>query len=175
MSGDLYFSQFKMPRRGYHWFHLIAETKTKLYYVHTSGKVLVRYANGKEKILTAYIKHNKYYVVKLLNKEVLVKHLVAKEIFPYFNSAIHSVVNVDGDITNCDCYNLRVYTKEELGQMTGGKTNRCRKVAVGNKVYSSVRAAAKELYVSYQTMLDYLNGKNSKVIDKNLKIKFLED
>ena len=63
MSGSLYFKDIKLPHRANHYFHLIHESKLgKLYYIHTSGVVCVRYKNGKERKLEGFIKDDDLYV-----------------------------------------------------------------------------------------------------------------
>ena len=110
--------------------------------------------------------------VKIENEAVKVKSLVAREMCPKYNSQQYSVVLKDGNPKNCDWYNIEIFTKQELGKKTGILAGKNKKVSINGKVYESVRAAAKELFVSYQTLLDYLSGKvNKSVIPKNIKIK----
>lgn len=176
MSGSLYFKDIKLPHRANHYFHLIHESKLgKLYYIHTSGVVCVRYKNGKERKLEGFVKDDDLYV-KIENKAVKVKSLVAREMCPKYNSQQYSVVLKDGNPKNCDWYNIEIFTKQELGKKTGILAGKNKKVSINGKVYESVRVAAKELFVSYQTLLDYLSGKvNKSVIPKNIKIKYCED
>lgn len=144
---------------------MIKETKTgKLYYIHTSGVVGVVYKNGKEVLLRGALFHNKDLVIKIEGKQMKVKNLVAREVFNGYVEGVHSVVLKDGNPRNCDCYNMRIYTKQELGRATGSKSKKSQPVIIDGVKYSSVRAAAKELFVSYQTILDYLSNKYKKSV-----------
>lgn len=172
MKNELYFSQFKLPKRANHFWHLIHESQNgRLYYIHTSGVVGVVYKNGKEKLLKGTLHHNKDLIVKIGYKQFKMKNLVAREIFEDYIEGEHSVVLIDGNPRNCDCYNMRIYTKQELGELTGILAKRKQQTTVNGVVYPSVRQAAKDLYVSYQTVLDYVNKKSKKSILENQKIK----
>lgn len=164
------FTKIKVPNRPEHFWHRIATSLSgKEYYVHTSGIVAVRYKNGKERLLSTYVKHNKDLVVKIINKEYKVKNLVAAEVFSKYRKGVN-VIFKDGNFRNCDCYNLQIISKKLLGQRTGILAGRNTKIKINNEVYPSIRAAAKALYVSYQTLIDYLNTGRSSVIDASLKI-----
>ena len=170
MQEEKYFSQFKLPKRNWHWWHLIKETNSgKLYYIHTSGHVAVRYKNGKEKLLTSYF-HKKYAMVKIQDKAYKLKNLVAMEVFPQYRKGMN-VINIDGNPLNCDFYNLKLISKSELGKLTGG-LSRSQEIQIGKASFPSVRQASKSLFVSHQTLLDFLKTGKSKTIDLNLKIKY---
>lgn len=64
--------------------------------------------------------------------------------------------------------NLKIISREELGKKTGHISNCRRVVEIKNneiiREWRSARRAAKELYVSYQTVSDYCNNKVTKPI-----------
>lgn len=76
----------------------------------------------------------------------------------------YDIVCVDGNEMNCSIENLMLKSHAEVGRITGPKS-RSRAVIVtkdGKKTrYRSVREAAKSLYVCYQTLSDWLNGKTN--------------
>ncbi|MBR2385690.1 hypothetical protein IKA92_07385 [bacterium] len=163
------FTQIKVPKRPEHFWHRIAISPSgREYYVHTSGIVAVKYKNGKEKVLSAFERDGDLFV-KIINKDYKVKHLVAAEVFSKYRKGTN-VIFKDGNFRNCDCYNLQIISKKLLGQRTGILAGRNTKIRINNEVYPSIRAAAKALYVSYQTLIDYLNTGRSSVIDTSLKI-----
>lgn len=165
-----HFSEFHLPQRKHHFFCLIKEMPTgKRYYLHTSGVVLVKYKNGKERRLTGYISKGNLYV-KIGTTATKVKNLVAKECFQKYKPGSHSVTIKDGDPSNCDCYNLQIYTPRQLGKKTGILAKRNFPVLVNDVQYESVRSAAKALFVSYQTLNDYLSGKSKNSVLKTQKI-----
>ena len=176
MKINIYFDQFKLPHRKNHFWHLIHTSKTgKLYYIHTSGVVGVVHKNGKETLLKGCLHHNKDLVVKIDSKTVKVKNLVAKEIFSNYIEGEHSVVLLDGNPRNCDCYNMAIFTKKQLGELTGFNAGKNQKIKIDGVVYQSIRQAAKANFVSYQTVIDYLSGKYKKSILADKKIKIVRD
>ena len=70
----------------------------------------------------------------------------------------------NGDLADHNVNNIGFATRQKLGQMTGGQSNRLpvRKVTPTGEVvaiYPSARAAGKANHMSYQTVLDRCNGK----------------
>lgn len=166
---EVYFKKFKVKNRNWHWWRLITETKNgALYYLHTSGKVFVRYKNGVEKELKGYIKRNDLYL-KINGKEQKMKNLVASEVFINYKKGMNVILN-DGDPRNCDVYNLSVYTKQQLGKLTGGKNSRKISIVINGVVYPSIRKAAKANFVSYQTLSDFLNKRYKTSVISHLDI-----
>lgn len=77
------------------------------------------------------------------------------------------VITKNNDPKDIRVSNLFITTTKYLGQLTGGKTKIAKKVIYTDRAgyeftYSSVRKCAKELGLSYQTILDYCNGKVDK-------------
>lgn len=165
------FQDFKLPHKSNHFWHLFHTTEKGIsYYIHTSGVVGVKYKSGKEKLLKGFIAKNHLYV-KIEGKAVKVKNLVAREIFKEYRWGIDSVVLRDGNPRNCDCYNMEMHTPQELGSITGGLSNRSMPVIVEGKEYSSIRQAAKDQFVSRQTISDKISGKYKSSILDGKKVK----
>lgn len=73
----------------------------------------------------------------------------------------------NGDTGDHHANNIGKITPKKLGQKTGASANRrpvCKIDCFGNvvKFYPSARAAARDNYVSYQTVMDRCNGKVKK-------------
>lgn len=130
-----------------------------------------------EEIVTPYLSKGKL-TVKCGGKEFIVKHLVAQAFLPDYQKGL-SVVCVDGNEKNCDMENLCVINKTALGRITGGKTRKAKKIYVRNIetnehfTADSVRAAAKKMSCSYQTLLDYIAGKVKKSVLSNYEVRVL--
>lgn len=156
-------------------FELVYETKRHKYYVSNQGYVLsVSAKSYKEHKLTGYVKQgrvNAPYVIKLGNKERCVKHLVAQAFIPEYKGADSNILHKDGNKKNCRVDNLIVVPKRQVAKITGPQS-RSQKIIVtdyqGNEtVYSSIRKAADNLNCSYQTLLDYINGRyKTSVLDE---------
>ena len=135
----------------------ICEGKRFYYSVREDGAVFktskVRYIESRAAV---YIKRGKA-TVKINQKEYTLKNLVARHFVPEYCDGDYVEV-IDGDPLNCSADNLRLYTQAEHGRRTGHRS-RSRKVIANGVKYRSVREAAKALYASYQTVLDYMNGR----------------
>jgi hypothetical protein len=79
-------------------------------------------------------------------------------------------MNIDGNPLNCSADNLIIISKSEHGKRTG-HLSRSQKIIANGVEYMSVRACAKALFVSYQTLLDYINGKYSHSVLDGMDIK----
>ena len=127
-----------------------------------------------EEKVAVYLRRGKAYV-KCGGREMVLKHIVAAAFLPEYRKGA-SVVCIDRDEMNCAVDNLCVMTKKHLGRLTGHKAT-SEAVAVRDKrtgeikKYRSVRRAAVALCCSYQTVLDYMNGKvkNSVLSDYQIK------
>ncbi|MFA5467077.1 MAG: HNH endonuclease, partial [Candidatus Izemoplasmatales bacterium] len=111
-------------------------------------------------------KHRKVLVVKFRHGEITMARLLLEtfkprpspsHVVPYFG---------DGNPLNVRLDNLVWMTRNRAGQITGRKNKKARAVVYYNvettkplAVYSSARAAAKSIGVSYQTVLDICNHK----------------
>ena len=134
----------------------ICKGKKRGYSVCEDGTVMsTALKNYSEKALKPYLKRGKA-TVKVNNGERAVKNLVAKYFVDGYRPGDY-VETVDGNPWNCAAKNLRLYTQREHGQRTGHRSRAKRIIANGIE-YRSIRECAKALHVSYQTLLDYLNG-----------------
>lgn len=97
---------------------------------------------------------------KYLNLKRLMYETFISKIPPdyvcYIKNGIHSDLHIN---------NIGVCSKEKLGKKTGGSTRKTRKIFLIDEnnnilqIFTSGRIAAKQLYCSYQTIYDTLNGK----------------
>ena len=80
-----------------------------------------------------------------------------------------SLRHINGIRTDNFVNNLEWMSKKELGRLTGPHSRRKPVVKIntnGDKLefYSSAREAARENFMSYQTVMDYCNKKNKKKV-----------
>ena len=111
--------------------------------------------------------------VKINQKEQKLKHIIARAFIPKYKPGM-CVTFKDGNRYNCAATNLLVYNKRELGEKTG-HMSRARDIKImfpdGEiKHYRSIRQAAKDLYVSYQTLADYIKGSTKSSVLSEYKI-----
>jgi hypothetical protein len=191
----LFFKSIKVPSgKNYYWMPIAAENKGGRscgyrYYIHTSGAVAVRYANGKERKLTPYLrrsargnqkrgsKKKEILTVKIFGKENAIKHLVAAALTKKYTKG-SNVVCKDGNEANCDYKNLVLIGKRTLGRETGF-LSKSKKVLVtfpddSRQIFRSVRECAKALFCSYQTVSDYINGKSKKSVLSDYSIAYTD-
>lgn len=153
-------------------FELVHETKRHKYYVSNYGYVLsVTSKSYKERKLTGYVKQggkNAPYVIKLGDKEKCIKHLVAQAFIHEYKGADSNVFHKDGNKLNCRADNLIVVPKSQVAKITGPKSRSQAVIVIDSKgletTFSSIRKAANNLNCSYQTLLDYMNGKSKKSV-----------
>lgn len=124
----------------------------------------------KESNVKPYLKDGKA-TVKINGKEYILKHLVAKHFKKRHDD--DNVINIDGNPFNCSVDNLKVISKRDLGFQTG-YMSRSREVIANGIKYRSVRECAKALFVSYQTLFDYLSGKVRHSVLQGLDIWYLK-
>ena len=147
-----------------HFHRLIAETRRKLYYCSTKGFMFtIDKFSGKRFDLHPNIKDGKYRVSIHKTKDPYLKHCVWFTATGHWPTLDENVVPIDGNELNCCITNLKIVDKREVARVTGPMSqSQVVVVKERNKPpveYSSVRKAAKALYCSYQTLLDYLKGK----------------
>lgn len=132
------------------------------YFATFQGEIFRKLKNGKNKQLKGYKKTNTY-CVKLCGKEFLFNRVI----WETFKGPIpdgYLVVRRTPILEKNDLHNLRLRTKEQHGVKTG-PTSRSQAVVLlddQNEVidsWSSARKAAKDLFVSYQTVMDICNKK----------------
>lgn len=149
-------------KRFEHFERLVYESNRKLFYVSTQGfATSIDTRTGKKKILKKCIHQGLVRVSIHGLRHPMLKRLVWKIV--HGDLADDWLVEcIDGDETNCNYLNLRIISKTDSAKISGPKS-RSRAVIVQQgemtSHYRSVREAAKGLFVSYQTLLDYLDGK----------------
>lgn len=163
-----------------HYSLKIDESDKYIWYASTKGyiyKILKSSLEGEKRFIVkntimvyGYLKSG-YRTIKVRNKENRMSQLLARTFLKDWYPGC-CVGYKDNDPTNLDIRNLYIYSMRTHGKKTGYKSKSMpvivtRKNPKETIKYRSVREAAKALYVSYQTLSDYLNGtvKNS-VIDK---------
>lgn len=77
------------------------------------------------------------------------------------------VININNDRFDLRVKNLFITTRKSLGSITGGKSSKSKRIVYYDNinyrfVYSSARALAKQLQISYQTVLNIANNKIKK-------------
>ncbi len=123
------------------------------------------------RMLTSYEKKHRrgsrYLVVKLSGETDSKEVKLSRVVYEAFGGPVPngcSIVHKDGSFQNNEFGNLTLLTKEELGLKTG-HTARQKAVLKGTaalvpiEAYRSAREAAKNNYMSYQTVIDRCNGK----------------
>lgn len=133
------------------------------YSINTDGIVRNDKTN---KIVKSYIKHRKMTVTlnvcgKRIGKSV--NTLMKYAFWGIFDDEI-SLYHINGSKYDCSLVNLRPMNKYELGKISGGQSRRQaveKLTAEGTslEIYSSARQAAKANHMSYQTVIDFCNGK----------------
>lgn len=154
---------------------LIAESTRSLYYLDTSGRLFRVskhigasregidipshhcYKNKNDKKGTVYITSNIGGM-----KNVALHSLMARTFMRGYDPQKHCVGHRDGNPLNCALDNLYLYTRRSHGKHTGWQSRSKGVIIKEYKQdpvkYRSVREAAKALFCSYQTLLDYLSG-----------------
>lgn len=140
------------------------------YQVDREGNIRRVFPSGKTRPMTPYHKKmsgSKRLVVKLtINgkaKEEILLQIVAKT---FLGECPEGCVPYHKNGCQLDNYvnNIGYISREELGRMTGVNSKRQPVAKIDSngeivEVYSSARKAAKENYMSYQTVIDRCNGK----------------
>ena len=133
------------------------------YYADQSGSIY-KYDGKRLKAKKLWLRRDKNLVLVKLNNKVM---NAARIIYQAFNGPLPDDMYIDyhdGNKHNIKLSNLKVISKRVYGKKTGYKAN-SRAIAhldeFGNVIqtFRSSRAAAKNLYISYQTVLDYCKHK----------------
>lgn len=134
------------------------------YQVSNYGRFRKKNPKNGYRYLKPFRKRN-LFLVKIKDKDMICARLVA-------NAFIKKLSKEDKvyhkNKMEWDNYyrNLRVVSLQELGKLTGHLSKSRRVVEIRNdeiiRSWPSARKAAKELYVSYQTVMDYCNKKVKK-------------
>lgn len=114
--------------------------------------------------LKPFRKHN-LFLVKIKDKDFNCARLVANAFIKKLSSE-ERVYHKNKFEWDNHYSNLKIVTLKELGKLTGyiSKSKRVVEVKKGEivRTWLSARKCAKDLYVSYQTIMDYCNGKVDK-------------
>lgn len=153
------------------------------YSVSDHGRFKKKYKRDKETYIMPFVKKQSGYPYIKLNldgklKEYKVSHLVAK----YFigERPGYRIRHKNGIKFDCYAGNLEFITMQELGKLTGHKSNSkeivklCLETNEPLEWYRSSREAAKENYMSYQTVLENCH-KRTKLAGGYHKFMFQED
>lgn len=155
-----------------HFDQLVEETHRKLFYVSTRGYAYTidKFSGKRTDLKPCW--HRNYCRVGFSSKifgrnpslKKLVWYVAYKEVPDTLN---YCIMTRDGNGMNCSIENLYLEKPCSVRHRTGAMAGRNFPVIVQEYKkeaveYSSVREAAKALYVSYQTLSDYLNGITNK-------------
>ena len=142
------------------------------YFADMQGSIFRLYQNGKIRRLAGFQNGNTW-VVKLTGQDKITREFqYARVIWRTFKGPIppgYLVVRKLSILSENGIQNLRLRTKSQHGKKTG-PTSRSKIVVLldddGNIIDSwpSARKAAKDLFVSYQTVSDVCNGKVQKPV-----------
>lgn len=139
-----------------------------------AGEIRRTYRKAKPKTMAQYERHerkgSRRLYVKLTHDNNAGKGKdiqVAQIIYRTFIGEIpdgHIVIHKNGLFTDNSLPNLEAVTKRECGKKTGASSSRKPVVMLGAdgeaiEFYSSAREAARQNYMSYQTVIDRCNGK----------------
>lgn len=133
------------------------------YQVSNYGRFRKKLKNG-YRYLTPFKKHN-LYQVKIKDKDINCARLVANAFIKELedNDRVYHI-----NKNNADNFyrNLKILSKKELGKLTGANSKSQSVIEIKNneifRRWASARKAAKDLYISYQTVMDYCNEKVKK-------------
>ena len=145
-----------------HYSYKIHESDRAIWYADTRGFILKKYKiSGKYTLLKGYIKDG-FRVVKINSKECRFARVIAKTFMKEYHDDL-LIGYKDNNKKNCSLDNLYLYTRRLHGKKTGYLSKSVPVIISdkkkGSVEFRSVRQAAKSLYVSYQTLLDYLAGR----------------
>lgn len=132
-----------------------------IYQINYWADIRKKLGNGKYKYLKPYVKKNNQgkRLIKLKRKEVVVMSLMRITFIGDLPKG-YVTYHKNGIKTDDILGNIGVITKKELSKKTGQMNGRATKVAKINQdgeivaFYKSAREAARQNYMSYQTILD---------------------
>ena len=135
----------------------IYKTSNFIWQIREDGQVLrTCQKTMKEKKLKPWL-HNGRAVVNICGREYAVKSLVAQHFMPGWIKGM-MVENIDGKPMHCAIWNLRAADKTEHMRKLGENCKKAKKVTINDIQYSSMRKAAKAMYVSSTTFWHYVQG-----------------
>ena len=125
------------------------------------------YGNFRKQIKNGYrylksFRKGNHFIIKIRDKEFTCARLVANYFIKHLesNDRVYHINKIESD----NYYkNLKIVNLVELGKLTGHISKSKRVVEIKNneieRAWSSARKCALELFVSYQTVMDYCNKK----------------
>lgn len=143
------------------------------YYVTIDGDVYRRWKTVPDKKIKPYIKNHSrhqrviHLCVNGVQKAVTMAYIMKQTYFRGMPEGM-CLHHLDGSHENYAVWNLKPCTVQELGRLHSRKHNaRCvlkRDAATGEvlEIYPSARRAARENYMSFQTVLDACNNRRKK-------------
>lgn len=127
----------------------------------------------REDCVKPFMKNNIAYV-KIAGKTMILKSIIAECFIPGFRKG-DRVICKDGNEFNCALDNLKVITKSEQGRNTGYLSRSIPvQITINGDVieYRSISEAAKALYISDETLRQFLYGKINKSVLEGKGIRF---
>lgn len=156
-----------------HYNQTLDESERFIWYANSRGYVFKRSKKtNKDYYLKGYLK-GKFLAFKIHNKEYIGKNLIA-QIFhkKYYKGAYVGLLN--DDPFDISITNIYIYSQREHAKKVAHLAKAMPVIIKNNdevKEFRSVRAAAKYLFVSYQTLLDYLkNDVKFSVLEKKDRV-----
>lgn len=138
------------------------------YQISTMGKVRRVFPSGKTRELHPYLNRKDELVIHLTDALGKTKeyHFLSLVAVTFLGPSPANCVpyHINGCKSENNIRNIAYISRKELGKRTGAASRR-QPVAKLNKdgevvdVYSSAREAARQNFMSYQTVMDYCNGK----------------
>lgn len=135
------------------------------YQINYYGNIQRALKNGRYKEIHPFIKKsNGRRCIKLNCKEQVVMKLMQKTFLGTLKEG-YVAYHKNGCITDDVLSNIGVTTRAELGRLTGKKNDcECKVAKINNfgevvECYRSAREAGRKNYMSYQSILDRINGK----------------
>ena len=141
---------------------ILTSDSGKRYYATSDCHIYVIYKNRKKKYLSIYRKKGRrnQYFVKLGDKEQNAVRIFALQ---FLGMRSNQVCILEGDLR---LENIKIFNKHDFASITGKMS---KSIPVGlfdsdHKVreWQSARDAAKDLFISKQTVCDYCNGRTKK-------------
>lgn len=131
------------------------------YEISNYGRIRRIYKNGKIRLLKPFIKHNKWLVIKIDGKEVVVHKLVANA---FLNQPPNTCIYHKNNKFDNYFGNLGFCTQEELGAKFGGHANVVPVIKLDKNTleeldfYESMAEAGKDNYISNETIRQCISG-----------------
>ena len=160
-------------------YEFIQESKFKKYYACSDGYVLsVSKKDYSEQKLKGSRKKKSYgYVllVKINGKEYCVKHLIAKAFIKKYKENESVIFHKNENNEDCSVDNLLIIPKNDVAAITGAMAKQMPITVTypdgKTEKFNSARSAAKALYCSRQTLIDYMKGTFKSSVLDGIKIK----